>query len=121
MPCVGVWLIVLEVLVFVAVATNCALIAFTSTIFENTFPHLSAVNILWAVLVFEVHIFPSYLLLIPFLKCQHFVILVRFSIMVLIPDVPERIKRQLAKQKFLKQMAVDSYLQRKLLQCTFFF
>jgi len=87
---IGGWYTILEVLSTIAVITNVLLIGFSFPTLYDLLQDSYAV--LWTVVILE-----------------HVIILVKFLIASLVPDVPENIRTVIAKQHYIQQQLVKKY------------
>jgi len=87
---IGGWYTVLEVLSYIAVVTNVLLIGFSfptlHDLLQDSYP------VLWTVVILE-----------------HIILLMKFLISSLVPDVPEEIRTVIAKQQYIQQQLVKKY------------
>jgi hypothetical protein len=89
---IGVWYSILEVLSIVGVITNCGLIAFS----HHTLQFI---------------VDEPYIIVIIALAIEHVVLLLKFIIAFLIPDVPAYVATEYAKQEFIEEeVCFHSYI-----------
>ncbi|CAM9434451.1 unnamed protein product [Discosporangium mesarthrocarpum] len=84
---IGTWHTILEIMSVVACVSNSAIIAFTSEIFNDQ----TWINRVWIFLVFE-----------------HIMFLFKYALSVLIPDSPEEVGIQLARNEFLVSKVIHN-------------
>jgi hypothetical protein len=90
---IGSWYTILSIMATVAVTTNAALLAFTSKLFrgdEATYGRLSRYSRVWIFLLFE-----------------HAVLILRFALETLIPEVPEVVEIQAARTERLVEKVMN--------------
>jgi len=88
---IGSWQHILEGLGYIAVVTNCALLAFTSTKLTDILG-ISISNKIWAALIIE-----------------HIVLLLKFVISQTIPEQPSWVREQHAKKQFWKEYSLGEW------------
>jgi hypothetical protein len=92
---IGIWYDILFIIAIIAVVNNCLLVGFAYT------PIRTVISTAYATYE-EFHI--NYYVLWTILLLEHFILLLKFSISVLIPDVPSYITKRVALGYYLKQL-----------------
>jgi len=92
---IGTWYLILEVLGVVAVITNCLLIGFSYPTVSSLFPDRDPYRTLAVVIILE-----------------HILLATKYIIAVLIPDVPAKIRRDIAKQEWIKEYSYKKEMNR---------
>jgi len=87
---IGTWYQILEILGYIAVLTNCMLIAFTFSSIDITFNG----NALYA-LIFGIVL-------------EHVIIVLKFLIAIAVPDMPGDVQKALSRQNFIKESTLKA-------------
>lgn len=88
---IGGWYTILQVLGVISVITNCLLLIFSFPTLRNLFA-LNLYHVLWTVVILE-----------------HLIFLVKYVVSTVVPDVPKKIRKVLAKQYYIQQQLIKKF------------